>query len=279
MKNLAYYNGKISLIEEMMIPMNDRVCWFGDGVYDVAMCRNYKPYRLQAHIDRFFRSAELLRMSVPMTKDELAELLLKLVRKVDDPDQMIYFQLTRGTAERLHSFSADMKPNLWITLKPAELKPLDKVLTLLSVEDTRYLHCNIKTLNLIPNCMAEQAAIDAGYNTAVFHRGNIVTECAHSNVHIINDGKIITHEADNLILPGIARSNLLRISEKIGIPVEIREFTTDELMNADEVFTTSTTAICQRVKAVDGTAVGFKDEAVFKKLQTALYSDYLSETD
>ena len=279
MKDLAYYNGKITAIDEMMIPMNDRVCWFGDGVYDVAMCRNYKPYCLQAHIDRFYRSAGMLRMTVPMSKEELSGLVCELVRKLDDPDQMIYFQLTRGTAPRGHAFAADMKPNLWLTLKPAKIKPADTEVTLLSVEDTRYLHCNIKTLNLIPNCMAEQAAIDAGYSTAVFHRGKIVTECAHSNVHIIKDGKIITHEADNLILPGIARSNLLRIAEKIGIPCEIREFTTDELENADEIFTTSTTAICQRVTAVDGKKVGCRDRETFTRLQNALRDDYITATD
>ena len=279
MKDLAYYNGRIDTVDGMMIPMNDRACWFGDGVYDVTMVHNDIPYCFDAHIDRFFRSAALMRIDMPLTKDELKSLIVSLLGKVDEPDKIVYMQVTRGTAPRAHAFPEGVRANLWMTIKPGRIKPMDKPITLITTEDTRYTLCNVKTINLIPNCMAEQAAIEAGCTTAVFCRDGFVTECAHSNCHIIKDGKIITHDTDNLILPGIARSNLLRIAGKTGIPYEIRSFTVDEMMNADEVFTTSTTCICMRVSEIDHKPVGMKDEKTLMKLRTALFNDYLEETE
>ena len=279
MKDLGYYNGKIDRIENMTVPMNDRACFFGDGVYDVTYARNHIPYCLEAHLDRFYRSAAALRIRIPMEKAALGELLRELVNKVDSPDQMMYWQVTRGTAPREHAFPKDTPANLWVTLKSAPVKSLDTTLTLHSVEDTRFLHCNVKTLNLIPNVLAEQEAKDAGADTALFHRGERVTECAHANIHILKNGFFITPPADKYILPGIARQNLLRICEKLDIPVAIRAFTLSELMEADEVISSSSGEFCLRVTAVDGKAVGGRDEATLKKLQAALQEDFLAATE
>lgn len=279
MENLGYYNGKYDLIDNMTVPMNDRVCYFGDGVYDVTMCRNYIPYLMDDHIDRFYSSASLLKIEIPMSKEELKELLCGLSKKLDSHEQMMYWQVTRGTAVRSHAFPEGVKANLWVTLRPMKVKDMNCEVTLITVEDTRYLHCNIKTLNLIPNVMAEQEAKEKGADTAVFQRGKYVTECAHSNIHILKDGKIITHPADNLILPGIARKHILRLSAPLGIPVEERAFTLDEMFSADEVFVSSSTANCMRVTKIDGKAVGGKDYGTLHKLQEAFMNDYLKATE
>jgi len=278
MKDLGYYNGKLGPIDEMTVPMNDRVCYFGDGVYDVTYTRRFIPYCLDAHLDRFYRSAAELRIPIPMDREDLESLLRDLVRKMDSPDQMMYWQVTRGTASREHAFSADMHANLWVMLRPIPVKSLDTTLTLISVEDTRFLHCNVKTLNLIPNVMAEQQARDAGASTAVFHRGDRVTECAHSNIHILSGGRLVTPPADNLILPGIARMNLIRICGDLGVPVDIRPFTLSELYNADEVVTSSSGEFCLRVTAIDGRNVGGRDERTLRRIQEALVADFLSAT-
>lgn len=97
MENLGYYNGKFGPLNEMSIPMNDRVHWFGDGVYDAGPARNYKIFAIDEHIDRFFNSAELLEIEMPCTKQELKDLLNKLVKKVDTGSQFVYYQVTRGT--------------------------------------------------------------------------------------------------------------------------------------------------------------------------------------
>jgi D-alanine transaminase len=191
---------------------------------------------------------------------------------------MMYWQVTRGTAPREHAFPKDTPANLWVMLRPKNVMPLDTTLTLHSVEDTRFLHCNVKTLNLIPNVMAEQEAKEAGASSALFHRGERVTECAHANVHILKGGFFITPPADKLILPGIARQNLLRICEKLDIPVAIRPFTMTELMEADEVISSSSGEFCIRVTEVDGKRVGGRDEGTLRKLQEALQADFLAAT-
>ena len=279
MIDLGYYNGKIDRIENMTIPMNDRVSYFGDGVYDVTYARNHIPYCLEAHLDRFYRSAEKLHIRIPLEKPALGELLKELVRKVDSPDQMMYWQVTRGTAPREHAFPQGTEANLWVMLRPIPVKSLDTTLTLHSVEDTRFLLCDVKTLNLIPNVLAEQEAKEAGASTALFHRGERVTECAHANVHILKGGVFITPPTDNLILPGIARQNLLRICRQLGIPAEERPFTLGELMEADEVLSSSSGEFCLRVTAVDGKPVGGRDEGTLRRLQEALQADFLAATE
>ena len=211
MKTLGYYNGKYGELDEMTIPMNDRVCWFGDGVYDAGPSRNYKIFAIDEHVDRFFNSAGLLDIKMPVTKDELKALLQEMVNKMDTGNLFVYYQVTRGTGMRNHVFT-EGPGNLWITLKPAEISDGKEPIKLITTEDTRFLHCNIKTLNLIPSCMAAEKARKAGCQEAVFYRpGGRVTECAHSNVHILRDGKLVTAPTDNLILPGIARAHLIRI--------------------------------------------------------------------
>ncbi len=278
MKNLAYYNGKIAPIDEMMIPMNDRVCYFGDGVYEATMVNNRKIFALQEHIDRFFSSAEQVRIKLPYTKQELAEILCGLVEQVDDPEQMLYWQATRGTAPRNHVFPEDLESILWVNIKPMKVKDQAKRLALTEAEDTRFLHCNIKTLNLMINCLAATRAEEMGCDESVFHRGELVTECAHSNVSIIKDGMLITHPADNLILPGITRKHVIEICGEYGIPVEERAFTMEELRGADEVLVTSSTQLCRGAGSLDGKPIGGKAPEILKKIQDAYMEKYLRET-
>ena len=160
MKVLGYYNGVCGPLEEMTVPMNDRACYFGDGVYEAAMARNGVIFGLDEHMDRLFNSAGLLDIQIPYTKKELADILYELLGKMDDSEIFIYWQISRGTAMRKHEFpEAGVTANLWITMKPGSCKEPDSSLKLITVEDTRFFHCNIKTLNLLPNVMASQKAV------------------------------------------------------------------------------------------------------------------------
>ena len=106
MKTLGYYNGKFGPLEEMTVPMNDRACYFGDGVYEATLARNGKIFALKEHLDRFFNSAGLIKIDIPYTKDELAAILYDMLAKMDDKDIFIYWQMTRGTGIRQHQFPA-----------------------------------------------------------------------------------------------------------------------------------------------------------------------------
>lgn len=278
MKTLGYYNGKYGELEEMSIPMNDRVCWFGDGVYDAGPSRNYKIFAIDEHIDRFFNSAGLLDIEMPVTKEELKELLQEMVNKMDTGNLFVYYQVTRGTGVRNHAYTKG-PGNLWIMLKPAEISDGIEPIKLITVEDTRFLHCNIKTLNLIPSCVATEKAKKAGCQEAVFYRaGGRVTECAHSNVHIIKDGKLVTAPTDNLILPGIARAHLIRMCKKLGVPVSETPYTLKELFEAEEVLVTSSSNLCLHACEIDGKPVGGKNPELLEKIRSALLGEFYEKT-
>lgn len=277
MKNLGYYNGKIGLLEEMTVPMLDRACYFGDGFYDAAYSRNHIVYALDEHIDRFFESAALLHITIPMTKKELSDLICDLVRQVDDGEQFVYWQVTRGTAIRTHAFAGE-QANLWIMLRPCRIRDLYRKNRLISVPDTRFYHCNIKSLNLIPNILAMQKATEAGVDECVFCRDGIVTETAHSNISILKDGRAITHPRDNLILAGVGRKHFLEACRHFGMAVEERDYTLEELQKADEVILTAAGSLCLSASELDGQPVGGKAPELLKQLQDYLLNDYLEKT-
>lgn len=275
MKYLGYYNGTYGPLEEMKVPMNDRACYFGDGVYEATLARNGKIFALEEHLDRFYNSAGLLRMKVPYTREELTEILTSLLKEMDDSEIFVYWQLTRGTAIRIHSFpEAPVKPNLWITMKPGAPAAPSKTMKLITEEDTRFLHCNIKTLNLIPNVMAYQKAHEAGCDECVFHRGDIVTECSSCNISILKDGVFITHPTDHYILPGISRMHLIQQCKKLGVPVDERPFTVKEMMEADEVIVSSSSRLGLIASEIDGQPVGGKATELWKKVQSSYFERF-----
>ena len=268
MKNIAYYNGKTGPIEEMMVPMNDRACYFGDGVYDATMALNHVPMHFDDHIDRIYNSARLIDIEIPMPKEEMKRILQSLIDQVEGDSLFVYWQVTRGVGMRNHPYSgAATGPSLWAWVRPNGMRDVYGAYRCITMEDTRFFHCNIKTINLLPAVIANQRAEEAGCDETIFHRGERVTECSHSNVHIIKDGALITAPCDNLILPGIARKHILEICGEQGIPVVEAPFTVDELMAADEVFFSSSSAVTCRVREIDGKPVGMRDEATFAKIR------------
>ncbi len=289
MENLGYYNGKFGPLDEMTVPFNDRVHFFGDGVYEAGPARNHVIFALDEHIDRFYRSASMLDIHIPHTKEELKAILCDMVKKVDSGEQFVYWQVTRGTAIRNHTYPDGMTGNLWISLKPAPLKDMNKKYKAIMAEDTRFFHCNIKTLNLIPAVMYAQAAERAGvYETILYRKPEgctdigtaRVTECAHSNVHIINrDGVFQTAPTDNLILPGIARKHLIKACRALGYEVSETPFTVAELMEAREVMISSSSAPALHCVEIDGTPVGGGAPDMVAALQNWVKDEFLRETD
>ena len=280
MKNLGYYNGRYDLIENMTVPMNDRACYFGDGIYEAVYTRNHIIYALEEHLDRFYHSASLLGITIPHTREQLRAIIEELVLKVDDGEQLVYFQVSRGTEMRNHAPSQGIVGNIWITIRPGKLKDIYTPMKLISMEDTRFLHCNMKTLNLLPTVLASKAADEAGVDEAVFHRGDIVTECAHSNISIIRrDGVLQTAPADNMILAGVARAHLLKTCRKFGIEYEEKHYTMSEMLDAAEIIVTSSGTLCRPVSHIDGIEVGGGAQKLLSKLQDSLMGDFLSATE
>ena len=180
---------------------------------------------------------------------------------------------------RDHAVKGHMNANLWIMLKPMPIRDTYKKANLISLEDKRFLYCNMKTLNLIPAVLYSTAVESGGYDEAVLHRNGRVTECAHSNISILKDGVLRTAPADEYILAGIGRSHLIRKCKSFGIPVCEEPYTLDELMAADEVIVTSAGALCIAAGTVDGIPVGGKAPELLRRLQDSLVADYFSATE
>lgn len=272
-EKLGYFNGEWGPLEEMEVPFLDRSSFYGDGVYDATMTQDGVILYEQEHIDRFYRSADLMQITIEQSKEELAQILREMVSHTSAQTNFLYWQVTRGTDLRHHTFP-DGPANLWIMITPDEFEDLSVKEKLITVEDTRFYHCNAKTLNLLPNVLASEKAKQHGCYEAVFVRDGMVTECAHSNVHILKDGKLITHQADNLILPGIARAHLIAMCKKLGVGVEERPFTRDELMDADEVIVSSSSTFAVGVSQIDGVAVGGKSAELLATIQHALNDEF-----
>ena len=280
MKDLGYYNGKYDRIENMYVPMNDRACFFGDGIFEVAYARNHKIYALSEHLDRMYDSAAMLGYNMPITKDEFASLLYELSLKVDSPDQLIYWQVSRGTEMRSHAPQSELTANIWVTIREKVMMPPYESAKLITFPDTRFFHCNMKTLNLLPTVMASIAAKDAGADEAIFHRDGMVTECAHSNLCIIRkDGAVQTAPADKLILPGVTRAHMIKACADLGIPCIEENFTLEEMMNAAEVVIVTSGAQFRPVKEIDGQSVGGGAPDLVAALQEKLYGNFLKETE
>ncbi len=279
-KTVGYYNGTIGPLEEMMVPMGDRALYFGDGIYEATCVANRIPFALDDHLDRMYNSLRLLEIPFTMSREEVKVELQKVIDAAEDsPVHFLYWQISRGVAMRNHPFpSADVKPTLMIYIKPHTMKPLDKPYHLISMEDIRFKLCNIKTLNLIPSVLANQRAVEQGCDEAVLHRGSRVTECAHSNISILKDGILRTAPADELILPGITRKHLLVLAREHGIPTLEKPFSMVELMNADEIIVTSSSALCMKAASIDRIPVGGKDPKRLKLLQDAYLEKFQRET-
>ena len=211
-------------------------------------------------MDRFFNSAALMDIKMPVTKDALKDLLNELVKKMDTGKLFVYYQLTRGgTTNRNHAFDPEIPANLWVTLPPAEIHDGRTPIKCVTEPDTRFYHCSVKTLNLMPSVMAAQHAKREGVQETILCRrnmGNRVTECAHSDVHIIDDGKIFTASTDELILPGIARAHLIRMAKKLGYAFSETPYDLGTLRSEQEILVTSSSNLCLWCNNLDGQPVG-----------------------
>ena len=280
MKTIGYYNGTITTLEELMIPANDRSNYYGDGVYDAAYGRNYKIFALDEHIARFFNSCRMLKIEPNITPEALRELLYSLVKKLDSDEFCLYWHMTRGTALRGHAFPKDTAPNLLITVRPHHLlDSASKRFKLKSVEDNRYYFCNIKTINLLPNVLANESAKAEGCDEAIFIRNGYVTEGSHSNMAILKDGAFITAPLTNLILPGVTRSHTIEICRERGIPVYERAFSRRELEEADEIIVMASSVQCLAVSHLDGKPVGGKAPELYETIRAAYREKWLSDTE
>lgn len=274
----AYYNGEYKNKSEISVPLTDRAVFFGDGIYDAAIGRNGKIFMFEEHITRFLTNANALKIPLPFTALEIKKIILKTVRLSQEASYFVYFQLSRFSEERVHAASSSEKSNLLVTVSPFTLSGADKKINLIIKDDVRHSMCNIKTLNLLPSVLSSSDAADAGADEAVFVREGVVTECSHSNIHIVKKGKIVTHPLDKFILPGISRMHMLSVCDRLAIPYDERNFGTDELFDADEVIVTSSSKLAVTVNRIGDTFYTSDEHSVSEKIRKKMREEFLFAT-
>ena len=244
MKELTYFNGEMVESGAKVVSLDDRGYCFGDGVYEVVRVYNGRAFAFSYHQDRLYRSMREMDIPVRMPPDELQELHEIMIEQSEITDGYIYLQITRGVSPRHHAFErSTLEPQMYMFIKPItkDLSVLQEGVKAITLPDERWARVDIKTLNLIPNILAQTKAEKKGAYTAILVRNGIVTEGATSNVFVMKDGVCYTHPADHHILKGITRQLVVtRVAPTAGITIIEREFDEAFLKDADEIFFTDT---------------------------------------
>ncbi len=245
---LCYLNGKLVDRTGAVVAVEDRGFVFGDGVYEVWRVVNGRLFEMERHLERLVFGLRELRIAAPdiVQPDVFTSVAEQLLASggLQDGEATLYLEITRGVAPRAHAFpAAGTAPTVFMMAN--RFVPPNEVRTrgaaAITVEDIRWLRCDIKTIQLLPNVLAKQAAAERGAMEAIMVRHGIVTEGSHANVIGVLDGIIRTHPTTNLILPGVTRAVVLDIARRLGIPVSETALQERDLSRLEELFIVGTT--------------------------------------
>lgn len=270
---IAYLNGDFLPIDQARISPLDRGFIFGDGVYEVIPVYSGVPFRLEEHLRRLTDSLDAIHIRQPLSDGDWQQLIKRLIERNGGGDQSLYLQITRGVAERDHAFPAATAPTVFAMSKPLPT-PQQSPVKAITLEDVRWQWCHIKATALLANLLLRQQAIEAGCHEAILIRNGWLTEGAASNVFIVKAGKIKTPAKSQAILPGITRDVIVEIGQRHGLDIEETNISQQELLDADEIWITSSTKELAPVVELDGRAVGNGQPGPVCKQLQSLFDDF-----
>jgi D-alanine transaminase len=273
----VYLNGEFLPVEQAKLSVLDRGFIFGDGVYEVWRVVDGRLFEHKRHEKRLFHGLKTLEILVPEADVVgLEEVAYRLLRDNDlrQGEGTFYVEITRGAAPRTHAFPpAGTKATVFAMVSRFEVPHAMRAAGAKAITqpDTRWLHCDVKTVQLLPNVMAKQKAQAAGAMEAIFVRDGVVTEGTHTTVFGVKDGTLLTHPLSPLILPSITREVVLEIAREERVPVREAPFTSQEMFALDELWVSGTTTDITPIVDVDGRKIGAGVPGpVAKKLYSAL---------
>jgi D-alanine transaminase len=256
---IVYLNGKFCPISEAHISVLDRGFIFGDGVYEVIPAYGGYPFRLQQHLKRLDNSLNAIQIKNPLTDMQWQDSIHQVIEKNSYEDQSIYLQVTRGVAPRDHRFPQQKKPTIFIMTSP--LLPQSETIArqgikAVTLADTRWLNCHIKSISLLPNVLLRQSAQDRGAQEAILIRDGFATEGAASNLFIVKNDCLITPPMGPLLLPGVTRHLIVEIARKQSLCLQEISIREADLLLADEIWLTSSTKEILPVTTLNDKIVG-----------------------
>ncbi len=254
----VYLNGKILPRSQAHLDIEDRAALFADGVYEVVKCFNNHARAMDRHVKRLSNSLAAIQIAETDHVKNLPHASMELLKLNNTPNAKLYWQVSRGVAPRDHLYPVNVPPTVLAIAYPTPAfveSTAPKEVACILHPDERWGRCDIKSLMLLPNVIAKNKAQAAGADEAILHKNGNVTEGTSSSLFIVRRGVIVTHPCDPDILPGVTRSLLLEAAQAQGIQIDVRHYNIHELLTADEVFLSVTTANIKSVVTIDGKTI------------------------
>lgn len=279
---IVYLNGSHVPLSKAGVSVLDRGFIFGDGIYEVVPVYWQQPFRMKEHLDRLDRSLAKIEIDQPHTREQWHHIITELLSVQPNRDHaMVYIQVTRGVAKRDHAFpNPSVKPTVFAMVSP--LVPPSATLRTqgvraVSMEDMRWLHCDIKSVSLLGNVLAKQAAIKAGVDEVIQFRGDVLTEGAACNVWMVEGGSVYGAPKDNQVLEGIRYGLFQELCDQCGLQFVLEPISRARVLRADEIMVSSATREVLPVVEFDGKPVGTGQPGpIYWQLRQA-YDDCLSK--
>lgn len=262
MPRVAYVNGAYAPHGQAVVHIEDRGFQFADGVYEVWSVMDGRLADFDGHMTRLNRSLAELKIEIPMSAAALGVVLRETVRRNRVRNGIVYLQVTRGTAPRDHAFPTDVAPSVIVTAKRIDLARGEAMAAKgaagVTQPDIRWGRCDIKTVGLLPNVLAKQAARERGaYECLMYDEMGLVTEGASTNAWIVDqEGRLRTRDAQANILRGITREAILKLVAAEGLTLDERPFSVEEAKQAREVFVTAASTFVMPLISLDGVKIG-----------------------
>jgi D-alanine transaminase len=272
--DVLYINGRFSTTAERVIGVEDRGFQFGDAVYEVFKFLGKRPIFLSEHYRRMEKGLREIEIRVPWDEAQFGNVIRELLARTAFDDGIVYVQVTRGESERKHFYPDDLTPTV-VAYSRAFVFPdaakKSRGIALITADDLRWKHCNVKSVNLLANAIAKKKAQRAGADEALLLDRGLVREAASSSFFGIVGGTVITHPLDEHILPGVVRDRVVSLARENGIRVDERPLREAELLELDEAFITSTTLGVMPVASIDRRAM--RRGGITTKLQRLFDAD------
>lgn len=261
MSRIAYVNGRYLPQSRAQVAVEDRGYLFADGAYDAIPIHNGHLSFVDRHLDRLDRSLAELRIAWPMSRAALLQVAREVIRRNDVRNGGLYMQVTRGVAPRDHKFPKGVRPSLLMMARKWNAPAPDllaKGAAVVTMPDQRWGRRDIKSISLIANVLAKQAAAEQGaFEAWLIDDDGMVTEGSSTTAWIVTaKGELVTRPNGTEILPGITRSVVAEVARELGLALHFRPFTRDEAYAAREAFLTSTSNFVLPITRIDGRAVG-----------------------